>query len=78
MVSALSRAIHGRTVKILSGFATVAKHAAQGAALIADGLAGGRASALVERMGIREASGTVLDHLYAISPQVARQRLGIE
>jgi hypothetical protein len=28
-------------------------------------------------MGLREAGGTVLDHLHLISPAVARQRLGI-
>jgi predicted butyrate kinase (DUF1464 family) len=39
------------------------KAAAHGAAILADGLAGGRYSALVERLGIREASGSVLDHL---------------
>jgi predicted butyrate kinase (DUF1464 family) len=39
------------------------KHAAQGAAIIADGLAGGRWAALVETLKVREASGTVLDHL---------------
>jgi predicted butyrate kinase (DUF1464 family) len=37
------------------------KHAAQGAAIIADGLAGGKYAHLVERMRLREASGTVLD-----------------
>jgi predicted butyrate kinase (DUF1464 family) len=37
------------------------KHAAQGAALIADGLAGGRHAPLVERLWLREAGGTVLD-----------------
>jgi predicted butyrate kinase (DUF1464 family) len=39
------------------------KHAAQGAALLADGLAGGRWGPLVERLRLREASGTVLDGL---------------
>ena len=41
----------------------VAKAAAHGAAVLADGLAGGRYAALVERLGVREASGTALDHL---------------
>ena len=41
----------------------VAKAAAHGAAVLADGLAGGRYAPLVERMGVREASGTALDHL---------------
>jgi predicted butyrate kinase (DUF1464 family) len=39
------------------------KHAAQGAALLADGLAGGRHAALVERLALRGAAGTVLDWL---------------
>jgi predicted butyrate kinase (DUF1464 family) len=39
------------------------KHAAQGAALLADGLAGGRHAPLVEALELRGASGTVLDHL---------------
>lgn len=42
----------------------VAKEAAQGAALIADGLAGGRHAALVDALRLREASGTALDHLF--------------
>jgi predicted butyrate kinase (DUF1464 family) len=51
--------------------------AAKGAAIIADGLAGGSRRELVEWLGIREASGTVLDHLVVISPAAARARLGI-
>ena len=39
-----------------TGFAAVAKQAAQGAALVADGLAGGASAALVDALGIREAS----------------------
>jgi predicted butyrate kinase (DUF1464 family) len=73
----LSAAIPNLSVRAITGFATVAKHAAQGAALVADGLAGGRSSAIVETFGIREARGTVLDHLHAISPAAARSRLGI-
>lgn len=65
------------SVHALRGFAHVAKHAAQGAALMADGLAGGRSAALVERLGIRTASGTALDHLHVISPAAARARLGV-
>jgi predicted butyrate kinase (DUF1464 family) len=37
--------------------------AARGAAVLADGLAGGRYARLVEQMRLRDASGTVLDHL---------------
>jgi len=65
------------TAHRLRGFARVAKAAAQGAAILADGLAGGRHRALVETMGIRGARGTVLDHLYVISRGQARRRLGL-
>ena len=64
-------------LRALDGFAHVAKHAAQGAALIADGLAGGQHRALVETLGLRDASGTVLDHLYVVTPAQARRRLGV-
>jgi predicted butyrate kinase (DUF1464 family) len=42
---------------------SIAKAAAHGAAVLADGLAGGRYAALVDRLGVRDASGTALDHL---------------
>jgi predicted butyrate kinase (DUF1464 family) len=64
-------------VHVLAGFARVATQAAQGAALIADGLAGGTSMALIKTMRMREASGTVLDHLFVISPADARARLGM-
>ncbi len=73
----LADVIPAASVHVLTGFAKVAKQAAQGAALIADGLAGGRSAALVDGLGIREACGSVLDHLYVISPAAARARLGI-
>jgi predicted butyrate kinase (DUF1464 family) len=72
-----SRLSRGVPVRPLEGFATVAKHAAQGAALIADGLAGGAHRLLVDTLGIREAAGTVLDHLHVLAPAAARHRLGI-
>ena len=65
-------------VRRLEGFALVAKQGAQGAALLADGLAGGRHEALVNRLRIREARGTVLDHLHVITPAAARRRLGLD
>jgi predicted butyrate kinase (DUF1464 family) len=39
------------------------KQAAQGAALLADGLAGGTNAGLVEHLELRQAAGTVLDWL---------------
>jgi predicted butyrate kinase (DUF1464 family) len=65
-------------VRRLEGFALVAKQGAQGAALLADGLAGGRHETLVQQLRIREAHGTVLDHLHVISPAAARRRLGLD
>jgi predicted butyrate kinase (DUF1464 family) len=65
------------SVRRLTGFATEAKQGAQGAALVADGLAGGRHAGLVDRLRLRAASGTVLDHLVFVSPENARKRLGV-
>jgi predicted butyrate kinase (DUF1464 family) len=67
----------GRPVRLLEGFASVAKHAAQGAALIANGLAGGSARAMVDTLGLRDARGSVLDYLTVIPPDAARRRLGL-
>ena len=59
MLDALgARLAHVAPVRIAHGLA-----AARGAAVLADGLAGGRYAALVERLGIRDASGSALDHL---------------
>jgi predicted butyrate kinase (DUF1464 family) len=65
-------------VRALHGFARVAKAAAQGAAILADGLAGGRWRTLVDAMRLRATHGTALDHLVVISPSAARRRLGID
>lgn len=65
------------TICPLRGFAKVAKQGAQGAALIADGIAGGREAELVSVLGVQRAAGTVLDNLAFISPAAARARLGI-
>jgi predicted butyrate kinase (DUF1464 family) len=70
-------AVSAPPLRTLEGFASVAGQAAQGAALIADGLAGGMSAALVDGLGLRDATGTVLDHLYVITPAAARARLGI-
>jgi predicted butyrate kinase (DUF1464 family) len=65
------------TVHWLRGFKSVAKQGAQGSALVADGLCGGREAELVSVSGIQRASGTALDHLTLISAPFARLRLGI-
>ncbi|HJS59524.1 MAG TPA: DUF1464 family protein, partial [Vicinamibacteria bacterium] len=64
----------------LSRFATVqrlasgaVKEAARGAALLADGLAGGSYRGLVEAMRLREARGTVVDHLYMAGATEAKE-----
>jgi predicted butyrate kinase (DUF1464 family) len=64
-------------VEILTGFASSGMQAAQGAALVADGLAGGSHADLVESLGLRDAGGTVLDHLYVVSRDQAKRTLGI-
>jgi predicted butyrate kinase (DUF1464 family) len=61
-------------VRRVEGFARVAKEAAQGAALIADGLTGGPYAGLVEVMEIRGAAGTVFDHLYIQDAAELKQR----
>jgi predicted butyrate kinase (DUF1464 family) len=61
----------------LRGFARTAKQGAQGAAIVANGLAGGREAELVQLLGVQRASGTALDHLAFISATTALARLGI-
>ena len=53
----------GERLATVAPVRSVAKAAAQGAAVLADGLAGGRYAALVDRLGVRDASGSALDHL---------------
>jgi predicted butyrate kinase (DUF1464 family) len=61
-------------VRVVAGPGVHAKAAAQGAAVLADGLAGGRYAALVERLGVRDASGSVLDHLRVYGAEHVRLR----
>jgi predicted butyrate kinase (DUF1464 family) len=64
LLGALTERLAGvATVSVATGLGPRAKTAAQGAALLADGLAGGRYAPLVECLRLREASGTALDHL---------------
>jgi predicted butyrate kinase (DUF1464 family) len=69
--------IPGIPVRMLGGNADAGEPAARGAALMADGLSGGALAHLVELLGIRDARGTSLDYLYVISPEAARERLGL-
>lgn len=62
-------------VRKVKGFARMAKEAAQGAALIAEGLAGGLNKKLVEVMELYKTSGSVLDHLYIKNSASLRQNL---
>jgi predicted butyrate kinase (DUF1464 family) len=69
--------VDGVSVHALDGLAARSSQAAQGAALVADGLSGGASKTLVERMDLRGAAGTVLDHLFVVDRDQARRRLGI-
>ncbi len=60
MLEALAaRLAHVAPVRMAAGLGA----AARGAAVLADGLAGGRYAALAERLGVRDAGGSALDHL---------------
>ena len=61
-------------VRRVEGFARIAKESAQGAALIAEGLAGGKHKRLVEVMALRETSGTALDHLYVEGAEALKKK----
>jgi predicted butyrate kinase (DUF1464 family) len=64
LVQALNERLAGvAPVAAAVGLGGRAKTAAQGAAVLADGLAGGRYGPLVEQLRLREAGGGVLDHL---------------
>src|SRR5262245_2154390 len=78
VVEALSAALTASTpVRCLTGLAPGCKEAAQGAALVADGLAGGRHRDVVEAMRLREARGTLLDHLYLAGADSLRRQFGV-
>ena len=62
-------------VHAVEGFASVCSEAAQGAALLGQGLAGdGGLSDLVDAMGLRSARGGVLDHLFVSQAESLRRR----
>jgi predicted butyrate kinase (DUF1464 family) len=64
-------------VRRLGGFASRVKEAAQGAALIADGLAGGRHRDLVAALRLHASRGTVLDHLHLEGADAVRRHFGL-
>ncbi len=51
-------------ISTLHGKATITKQAAEGAAVFANGLAGGKYKQLIETMRLRESEGTVFSNLY--------------
>jgi predicted butyrate kinase (DUF1464 family) len=62
-------------VHALEGYASVCSEAAQGAALLGQGLAGDCGlNDLVEAMGLRSACGGVLDHLFVSEAESLRRR----
>jgi predicted butyrate kinase (DUF1464 family) len=78
VVAALATRLDGwAPVRTVGGFTARCKEAAQGAALLADGLAGGRHRDLVEALRLRDARGTVLDHLYVDGADAVRRQFGL-
>ncbi len=51
------------------------KESAQGYAIVADGLAGGKFAELIEFMGIKNAKGTALDHIYHPKGKIVGEKL---
>jgi predicted butyrate kinase (DUF1464 family) len=81
-VPAVVESLHARLagtlpVRRLEGFASRVKEAAQGAALLADGLAGGVHRSVVSALRLRESRGTVLDHLHLAGADEVRRRFGL-
>lgn len=74
LASRLPGSIEPEPLGLLEG-ARASKHAAQGYALVVEGLLGGHASAEVRSMAIPEACGTALDHVWHPRLQEARRRL---
>ena len=68
------RLSHFAPVRQIAGITKTAKEAAQGAALIADGIAGGQFAGLVEVMRLKEARGTVLDYIHVSLANELKQR----
>ena len=68
---------HIAPVRDLRGFTAATKQGAQGSAIIAEGMAGGRWAPLIDCMRLRDATGTSLDYLRVIGREQARHSLGL-
>lgn len=68
--------VNGNVEKI-EGFTKNVKEAAQGAALLADGLSGGKYKKLVNVLNINDASGSVLDHIYLRNINEIKKKYGL-
>jgi predicted butyrate kinase (DUF1464 family) len=51
-------------VNQMKSYSNISKHAAQGAAFIANGLLGGEFEPIISNLKIKEAKGSILDDLY--------------
>ncbi len=74
----LKRRLDIAPVRRIEGFGTkTVKEAAQGAAIIANGLAGGSYSQLIETLQIKEAKGTSLDYILLPEIETLKNEYGI-
>ncbi len=64
-------------VRYIEGFSNTIKEAAQGAAIVANGLAGGKYKKLVDNMKLRDAKGTVFDYIHLDVAEELKRKYGI-
>ncbi|MCX9014989.1 MAG: DUF1464 family protein [Candidatus Methanoperedens sp.] len=78
MMEELGKRLDMAPVRRVPGFgAKNVKEAAQGAAVIADGLAGGKYSGLIDVMRMREAKGTSLDYILLPEIEALKKEYGV-
>jgi predicted butyrate kinase (DUF1464 family) len=70
----IQRLSHLAPVCKVEGFARIAKEAAQGAALLAEGMAGGIYERLIDVMQLRDAGGGCLDNLWVDGAESLRRK----